>query len=45
MKDLKKIIEDRFLLQEEYLGTNKLVNKINPKLSVFTITYQQALYI
>lgn len=45
MTDLKKIIEDRFLLQEEYLGTNKLVNKINPKLSVFTITYQQALYI
>lgn len=38
-------LEKRFLLQEEYLGNSKPVNKIQPFVSVCVTTYQQALYI
>jgi glycosyltransferase involved in cell wall biosynthesis len=38
-------LERRFLLQEEYLGYCKPVNRIEPLVSVTVITYQQARYI
>jgi len=38
-------LKRRFLLQEEYLGTNKAINKITPLVSVTVITYQHADYI
>lgn len=38
--DYTKEIERRFLLQEEYLGTDKPINKIEPLVSVSVATYQ-----
>ncbi len=43
--DIKKEIERRFALQEEYLGTNKPVNKIEPLVSISVATYQHVNYI
>jgi glycosyltransferase involved in cell wall biosynthesis len=34
-----------YLLQEEYLGTEKPVNKLNPLVSVWVITYQHVKYV
>lgn len=45
MNDISKIIQDRFLLQEEYLGKDKPVNRIIPLVSITVITYQHKLYI
>lgn len=45
MNEIEKALRDRFLLQEEYLGNNKLVNKIIPLVSVTVATYQHANYI
>ncbi|MFH0733178.1 MAG: glycosyltransferase [bacterium] len=38
-------IEKRFLLQDEFMGTNKPVNNINPLVSVSVVTYQHVKYI
>lgn len=43
--DIQKEIERRATLQEEYLGTEKPVNKIEPMVSVYVATYQHAPYI
>jgi len=43
--DIYEELKRRFLLQEEYLGTNKAINKITPLVSVTVITYQHADYI
>jgi len=45
MIDIKKVCESRFKREEEYLGTNKLINQINPLVSVTVTTYQHANYI
>jgi len=38
-------VRRRFILQEEYLGNNKTINKIKPLVSVIVITYQHAAFI
>ncbi len=38
-------LRERFLLQEEFLGTDKEVNRTEPLVSVTVATYQQAAYI
>lgn len=38
-------LEERFLLQKEYLGENKPVNQIHPLVSVTVATYQHVNYI
>lgn len=38
-------LERRFKLQEEYLGTNKPVNNVEPLVTVSVITYQHAKFI
>lgn len=44
--DLASIaLEERFLLQKEYLGDNKLVNQVLPLVSVTVATYQHVNYI
>lgn len=43
--DFRQEIERRFLLQEEYLGTDKPVNKIKPLVSVSVATYQHEHFI
>jgi glycosyltransferase involved in cell wall biosynthesis len=43
--DVEKEIERRFQLQEEFLGTDKPVNKMLPLVTVRTITYQHADFI
>lgn len=43
--NLEQEINKRFLLQEEFLGTEKPVNKIQPLVTVRTITYQHAGFI
>lgn len=44
--DLASIaLEERFLLQKEYLGDNKLVNQVFPLVSVTVATYQHVNYI
>ena len=45
MNNYNSELNKRFLLQEEYLGNNKVVNKVEPLVSVTVITYQQADYI
>lgn len=42
---LQTELERRFLLQEEFLGTDKPVNNIHPLVSVRVATYQHANYI
>jgi glycosyltransferase involved in cell wall biosynthesis len=43
--NLVEELQRRFLLQEEYLGSDKLVNRINPVVSVTVPTYQHIGYI
>jgi len=43
--NLEQEINKRFLLQEEFLGTEKPVNKIQPLVTVRTITYQHTGFI
>ncbi len=43
--EIVKIYEERFNPDEEYLGRNKQVNKIEPLVSVFITTYQHAPFI
>lgn len=38
-------LKERFLLQKEYLGNNKLVNQVSPLVSVTVATYQHVNYI
>jgi len=45
MNNIENIINERYQLQEEYLGKNKTVNNIIPLVSVRIATYQQAKYI
>lgn len=45
MSEFKKALQDRFLLQEEYLGDEKPINKIIPLVSVTVATYQHVNYI
>jgi len=45
MIDIQKECENRFKKEQEYLGTNKLINQINPLVSVTVTTYQHAAYI
>lgn len=42
---IEKALNERFLLQEEYLGNNKQVNRIEPVVSVTVATYQHVDYI
>lgn len=41
----KSALEERFLLQEEYLGGDKAVNAVEPLVSVTVATYQHAHFI
>jgi len=43
--DILKTFEERFLMQQEYLGNEKPVNKITPLVSVCVATYQHAGFI
>ncbi len=45
MKNIKAIFTERFALQQEYLGDDKIVNSIKPLVSVSVVTYQHAPYI
>lgn len=42
---VNEALKERFLLQKEYLGDNKLVNQINPLVSITVATYQHVDYI
>lgn len=44
-KDIVTLLHERFPLQEEYGGTDKLVNRITPAISVRVATYQHVGYI
>lgn len=43
--DLEIALNERFLLQEEYLGTDKAVNHATPLVSITVATYQHVKYI
>lgn len=45
MNEVEKALQERFLLQKEYLGDNKPVNQIIPLVSVTVATYQHVNYI
>lgn len=45
MNEVEKALQERFLLQKEYLGENKPVNNITPLVSVTVATYQHVNYI
>lgn len=45
MTKIEKIFYERLAIQEEYGGTDKPINRIQPLVSVVTITYQHAPYI
>lgn len=45
MNEFEKTLQDRFLLQKEYLGDEKPINKIIPLVSVTVATYQHVNYI
>jgi len=45
MTEIEKVFYERLALQEEYGGTDKPVNRIQPLVSVVTITYQHSPYI
>ena len=45
MTELEHALNERFLLQEEYLGNNKIVNSITPVVSVTVATYQHVNFI
>ena len=45
MNEIEKALQERFLLQEEYLGNNKAVNKVLPLVSITVATYQHVNYI
>lgn len=42
---VNEALKERFLLQKEYLGDNKPVNRINPLVSITVATYQHVDYI
>ena len=39
MKNIKEICNQRFAMQKEYLGDDKIVNSIKPVISVSVVTY------
>ena len=43
--NIEKVLNERFLLQEEYLGVDKVVNRVVPLVSVTVTTYQHVNYI
>lgn len=43
--DIQKIYLERFLLEKEYMGNDKVVNTISPMVSVCVITYQHVNFI
>ncbi len=45
MTNTDNIARERFLLQEEFLGTDKEVNRMEPLVSVSVVTYRHAGYI
>ncbi len=45
MRNIKEICNERFELQQEYLGKKKFVNALEPLVSVTVATYQHAPYI
>lgn len=45
MDEVEKVLQDRFLLQTEYLGETKPINNVIPLVSVTVTTYQHANYI
>lgn len=45
MSEFSKALNERFQLQEEYLGINKPINKITPLVSITIATYQHRDYI
>lgn len=45
MHDIKVVLNERFLLQQEYLGDRKEVNQVVPVVSVTVTTYQHVNYI
>lgn len=45
MNEVEKTLQERFLLQKEYLGNEKPINGIIPLVSVAVATYQQVGYI
>lgn len=45
MSEFSKALNERFLLQKEYLGNNKPINKIIPLVSITIATYQHRDYI
>jgi len=45
MTEIEKVFYERLAIQEEYGGTDKPINRIQPLVSVVTITYQHAPYI
>lgn len=45
MNEIEMALQERFLLQKEYLGNNKPINQISPLVSVTVATYQHVNYI
>lgn len=45
MKNVHNVLHERFKLQYEYLGEEKIVNKITPLVSVVVATYRHARFI
>ena len=45
MKNVHNVLHERFKLQNEYLGEEKIVNKITPLVSVVVATYRHARFI
>ena len=45
MNEVEKALQERFLLQKEFLGENKPINHIEPLVSVTVATYQHVNYI
>ena len=43
--EIEFALNERFLLQKEYWGENKLINQIQPVVSVTVATYQHVNYI
>ncbi len=45
MNDVLQVLQERFLLQKEFLGDEKPINKVKPLVSVSVPTYQHSRYI
>lgn len=45
MNDVLQVLQERFLLQKEFLGDEKPINKVQPLVSVSVPTYQHSRYI